>query len=60
MTIILWPICDILLSPFIFLFFDDFNFFLTVADSYNSKSTVITSESTVLTVGDSYNIQIDR
>ena len=35
-------------------------FFLTVADSYNSESTVITSKSTVLTVGDSYNIQIDR
>ena len=29
---------DILLSPFIFfLFFDDFNIFVTVADSYNGR-----------------------
>ena len=32
-----WPICDILLSPFVFLFFDDFNIFLTVANSYNTR-----------------------
>ena len=32
-----WSICDILLSPFISLFFDDFNIFLTVADSYNAR-----------------------
>ena len=41
-----WSICDILLSLFIFLFFDDFNSFLTVGDSYNARI-------------DSYNQRVD-
>ena len=36
-SIILWPICDILLSLFIFLFFGNFNSFLTFTDSYNKR-----------------------
>ena len=34
---VLSPIFDILLSPSIFLFFDDFKIFSTVVDSYNAR-----------------------
>ena len=47
------PICDILLSSFIFLFFDDFNSFLiAVANSYNKRIRSYNCR-------DSYNARID-
>lgn len=51
------PIPDILLSPFIFLFFDNFNIFSTFADSYKSQMPppATMHELTFVTVADSFN-----